>query len=143
MFFGVWKRENVQGNQVERRNSKKCVPLVWGVLRAIYSPDVFFKATTLQRPLASKGLWLDWSWLDWKYFDFLFLKMYRSWKSNGRIKSYGSRKFMVHWSVRHPSFCDISAVLTLILTHEQSLKWEFDNFRNGASFNPFWQLDQN
>ena len=39
----------------------------------------------------------------------------------------------MHWLVRHPGFCDISAVLTLILTHEQSLEWEFDNVRNAES----------
>ena len=29
--------------------------------------------------------------------------------------------------MRYPGFRDISAVLTLILTHEYSLEWEFDN----------------
>ena len=58
------------------------------------------------------------SWHPWKDLDFLFLKRYESWKSNNRIKSYGSRKFVMHRSVRHPGFCDISAVLTPISTHE-------------------------
>ena len=45
--------------------------------------------------------------------------------------------------MRHPSFCDILAILTPILTHEQSLEWEFDNIRNGIGFNLFWHLDKN
>ena len=45
--------------------------------------------------------------------------------------------------MRYLNFNDISAVLTLILTHEYLLEWEFDNLRNGISSNPFWRPDQN
>ena len=74
---------------------------------------------------------------------FQFLKRCGTQKSNSRIRSYGSRKFVVRQSVHHLGFCDISAILTPILTYEQLLEREFDDFRNGIGFNPFWQLDQN
>ena len=73
-----------------------------------------------------------------KGLDFRFLKRYGTWKSNGRIKSYGSRKFAVYWSVCHLGFHDISAVLTPISSHEYSLEQEFDNLCNGIGFNRFW-----
>ena len=44
--------------------------------------------------------------------------MVRTQKSNGRIKSYGSRKFVIHQSMCHLGFRDISTVSTPILTHE-------------------------
>ena len=124
-FLGVWKREETCRETGQRAKLRKCLPfLVWRVLGAIYSPDAPFEVATLQGPLASKGLWLDWSWLPWKYFDFLFPKRYGSWKFNGWIKSYGSWKLAVHQSVRYPGFHDISPILTPILTHEQSLEWD-------------------
>ena len=73
-------------------------------------------------------------WID---IDFQFLKTYGTQKSNGWIKSYGSRKFAVLRSICHHSFCDISVVLTPIFSHEQSLERELDNLRNGISFNLF------
>ena len=143
-FFGVWKRKKRVEKPSREQNLGKCdLFQVWGVPWAIYCPSPNYKATALQGLSASNLLWLGWSWKTWKGFDFLFLKRYGTWKSNGQIKSYGSRKLAVHRSVRHPGFCDISAVLTLILTHEYSLEWESDNLHNGFGFNPFWQLDQN
>ena len=117
--FGVWKREKHLGKLGRKQYFKKNGPsLVWGVLRAIYSPNTNFKVAMLQGPPASKSLWSGWSWHFWKGLDFLFLKRYGTRKSNGWIKSYGSWKFVVHWSVRHSNFCDILAALTLISTHE-------------------------
>ena len=98
---------------------------------------MIFEAAALQGPSPSNLLGWVWSWNLWKYLDFLFLKRYGSWKSNSWIKSYGFRKLVVHRSVRYPDFRDISAVLTLILTHELWLEWEFDNLLNGISSNPF------
>ena len=119
VFFGVWKREKTSREAMQKANFRKNVcPLVWGVPRAIYSPDMLYKVVALERPSASKGLKMGGSWHPWKDLDFLFLKMYGSWKSNDQIKSYGSRKFVVHRLVHHLGFHNISAVLTPILTHE-------------------------
>jgi len=57
--------------------------------------------------------------------SFSISKKYGTQKSNSQIKSYGSRKFALQRSILHPSFCDISVVLTPISTYEQSLKWEW------------------
>ena len=92
--------------------------LVWRVPGAFYSTGMLFEAAALVRPPPPKGHGLGWSWHPWKDFDFLFLKRHGSWKSNDRIESYGSRKLMVHRLVRYPGSRDISAVLTLIVTHE-------------------------
>ena len=81
-----------------------------GCLGLFIAQGAFLEATALQGPPASQGPKMNGSWNPWKYLDFLFLKRYGSWKSNGWIKSYGSRKFVVHRSVRRPGFCDISTV---------------------------------
>ena len=129
----VFGREKKSVKKLGREQNLAKFPLFWSkrCLGLFIAPCTFFEAVTLQGPLASK------------YLGFLFLKRYGTWKSNGRIKSYGSQKFAVHWLMRHLGFRDILAVLTPILTHEQSLEWEFDNLHNGIDFNPFWQPDQN
>ena len=142
--FCVWERgKTCRKTRQRAKLSKKWFSSVWKVRVAFYSPNSNFEAVALEGPPPLKGLQLVWSWHVWKCLEFLFLNRYGSWKSNGRIKSYGSQKFVVHWSLRYLGFCDISAVLTPILIHEQYLEWEFDNLHNGVSFNPFWQSDQN
>ena len=76
------------------------------------------KVEALEGPSPRKGQQKCGSWQSWKDLDFLFLKKYGSWKSNSWIKSYGSRKLVMHQLVRYPGFHDISTVLTLISTHE-------------------------
>ena len=127
----------------EQKLRKMSSSQVWGVPRAIYSPSTNFKVVAFVGPPASNFIGSGWSWNPWKGFDFLFLKRYGTWKSNDRIKSYGSQKLVVHRSMHHPGFRDILAVLTLVSTHEQSLEWESDNLCNSIGFNPFWQPDQN
>jgi len=104
--FCVWKRGKTCRKHPGRgKNSEKMISfLVWRVPRAFYSPDTILEATALQGTPPSNGLWLGWSWHHWKDLDFLFLERYETWKSNGQIKSYGSRKLVVHRSVRYSDF---------------------------------------
>ena len=135
--FGVWKREERVG-KLGKEIQKMCSSSIWRVLGAIYSLGTCFESEALGRPLALKGLRWGWSWHPWKGPDFLFLKRCGSWKSNSRIKSYGSQKLAVHQLVCHLGFCDILAILTSISTHEHLLELESDNLRNGVGLNPFW-----
>ena len=125
VFWCLEERKSVEKPDKEHKIRKNVFSLVWGVPKAIYSPDTHFVAAALkglpvalQGPPALKGLKFGWSWHLWKYFDFLFPKRYGSWKSKGRIKSYDSQKLAVHRSIHHPSFHDILVVLTPISTHE-------------------------
>ena len=120
VFFCVWKRGKIcrRHSGREQNPGRLLLFFVWRVTGAFYSPSMIFKAMALQGQLPSNSLWLGWSWHPWKDLDFLFLKRYGTWKSNGWIKSYGFRKLVVHRLVHYPNFRDISAVLTLILTHK-------------------------
>ena len=138
-LFGVWKREKTSREARQKENFRKISVLGLGRARAIYSPSREFRGggpwravVGSSRDVASKASWF------WKDIGFLILKRCGTWKSNGWIKSYGSLKFAVRQSVHHPDFRDISAILTLISIHEQSLEQEFNNIHNGFGFNPFW-----
>ena len=126
-------------------------PPFWGVPGAIYSPKSAFRGDGHCRAGGSISMAASLKWfliqliltpLD-IYIYFQFLKRYGTQKSNCQIKSYGSQKFGMQRLVCHPNFHDISTVLTLILNHEQSFKWELNNLHNGIGFNPFRQPNQN
>ena len=127
-FLVFGKEETCREELGREKLSEKCLCLLtWWVLWAIYRPRIVFRGGGHCRAFGLKLFWSGWSWLLWIDLYFQFLKMYGTKKSNDQIKSYCSRKFEVHRSVRHTSFHNILAVLTLILTYEQSLEWEFDD----------------
>ena len=105
--FGVWKREKTCREARQGAENQKNFSLVWGVRGAIYSPRREFRGSGPSKAIKKCG-----SWYLWKDLGFLILKRCGTWKSNGRIKSYGFLKFAVRRLVRHPGFCDILAVLT-------------------------------
>ena len=61
-----------------------------------------------------------------------------------KIKRFGRKLWpqKTRWRAQL-GFQDISIVLTLTSTYEQSLEREFDALCNESSFNPFRRLDQN
>ena len=120
-FFVFERGEKCLEKPGREKNSKKkklILSSVWRVSGAFYSLGTNFEAAAIQGLPPSNFLGWVWSWHFWKGLDFLFLKMYGSWKSNDQIKSYGSQKLVVHWSMCYPSFHDISTFLTPILTYE-------------------------
>ena len=118
-FWCLEDRKTCKKTMQRAKIRKNMIPQVQRVPRTFYSPSKNFKAAAHVGPPASNLLWLSWSWHVWKGLDFLFLRRYGSWNSNGQIKSYSSWKLVVHRSVHYPRFCDISTVLTPILTYDE------------------------
>ena len=136
------ERKCVENIQAKSRTPESLLFFGLEVPRAFYSPGTDYKVATLQGPPPANFLRWIWSWKPWKNIDFQFLKRYVTWKSNSRIKSYGSWKLPVHQSMHYPGFRDILIVLTPILIHEV-LELEFDSLRNGVGSNLLWRSDQN
>ena len=119
LLFGREKKTQ-RGTRQRVNFIKKCMsPQSDGCLRLFIALSAFFEVAFFaffKPPLIRLILTpLDRS-------SFSVSKKYGTQKSNNQIKRYGSRKFALQRSILHPSFCDISTVLTPISTYEQSLK---------------------
>ena len=115
-WYVFWKR----GERCRKRLSRAQEPgrplFFWfeGCLGPFIALAHFSRRTvaTFKRP------WIGLILTPLKIFWLFVSKRYGSWKSNGRIKSYGSQKLVMHQSVCYLDFCDILAFLTPISTHK-------------------------